>query len=77
MDAVQPDDVGVPFEREQEHDFTEGALGVGLVAEGVEDLFDGDNFFGFPVDCLPDDSVGPFAKPLLDVESLHDVFVDL
>lgn len=77
VNTVQSDDVGMFFEGLQEHDLPESALGVGLVPEGVEYLFHSHNFLRLPVYRLPDDPVCALPEPLLDVEALHDVLVDL
>lgn len=45
----------------------EGPLGVRLVAEGVEDLLEGDDFIGAAVEGLPHDPVRPLPQPLSDL----------
>jgi hypothetical protein len=59
--VLQPDDVLVPSQLLQEDDFTEGALCVRGVLEGVEVLFKRDDLLGALVDGLPDNAVGALA----------------
>lgn len=57
MHTVQLHDVGVVAEGAQEHDFTEGALGIGLITERVENLFHGHGFVGTAVNGPPNNSI--------------------
>lgn len=74
---MQLNDVRVISEGLQEHDLSEGPLGVGLVPEGVENFLHRYRLSGLLINRFPDDPVCAFAQSLLDVESLHDVIIDL
>lgn len=59
-DLVQLDDVGV-VELLEERDLSEGALCVGGVLEGIEDLFECEGISGFLIRNFPDVAVGATA----------------
>ena len=66
-EILQRDDVGMRLgrlQRHQVHDLAEGALGVGRVLEGVEDLLERHHLLGLLVDGLEDDGVGALAELL-------------
>ena len=71
--VLQPDDVLVPRQPLQVHDLAEGALRVGGVLEGVEDLLEGDRLLVLLVDRLEDDGVRPLPQLLRHVVLTEDV----
>lgn len=62
--AVELNDIRVVAEGAQEHDFAEGALGVGFIAKSVEYLLDSHQFGRVPIHGLPNNSIGTSAKSL-------------
>lgn len=75
-DVLESDYVFMSSQFLQENDFSESALGVGSVLEGVEVLLERTNFFGSFVDGLPDDAVRSFAQFLDDLVLLENVGFD-
>lgn len=55
--TVELHDVRMAAKGAQEHDFTEGALGIGLITERVKNLFHGHRFVGTSVNGPPNNSI--------------------
>lgn len=71
----QFDNVGV-VQLLEDLDFAVGALGVGGVLEGIEDLLESEDALGGLLLDLPDVAVGTRADLLEDVEATQDVRLD-
>jgi len=67
---LQPDDVFVAGQLLQENDFSERALGVRRILEGIEVLLQGNDLFRALVDGLPDNSVCSFTY-IIDKLNAH------
>lgn len=65
------------FEGLQKHNFPKSPLGVRLVPESVENLFNRHHVFCLPVHRLPNNPVGALAQSFLDIETFRYVIVDL
>jgi len=75
-DICERDDVLMPLHLLQEHDLTKGALGVGGVLEGVEDLLQRAAVLCPLVHGLPHDTVGALAQLELHLVPLENMAVD-
>ena len=77
-EVLQLDDVGVRLRRLQcheVHDFAEGALSVGRVLEGVENLFERNDLLRLLINGLEHDGIGTFAELLCDFILAQHVLV--
>lgn len=60
----------------KEDNLAEGSLSISGVLKSIKDLFDGNDIFGLLIDCLPDNSVGSFAKFLKYLKFVEDVWLN-